>query len=136
MKRIAIFDFDNTLVNTAEVIRIYGYSYEFSRLRFYEGMRNLLEQRREAGFDIMVLSARRSSSFVLVQNLLFDRFGKINLKLVDKHWQKFFVIWKLSRQYDHLVFYDDMFRGEECEKRVKLFYPFFFSFEKCSLRYA
>ena len=126
MKRIAIFDFDNTLVNTAEVIKLHGYSYDFNCLKFYGGMSRLLEKRREAGFDIMLLSARRSSSFALVQSLLLDRFGSINLKLVDRHWQKFFVIRNLSRQYDHLVFYDDMFRGEEFGERVKLWYPFFF----------
>lgn len=121
-----VFDFDNTLVNTAAVIKNCGYKYDFSQLRLYEKMHKIMLNRVGRGHDVKVLSARSSKWRLCIENLLSQSIERVpEISLVKRHYYKWFVLHRLALVYDRIVVIDDMFRGEENDTPIRLFYPNF-----------
>jgi hypothetical protein len=122
-KRLYLFDFDNTLVNTAEIIRKHGYEYKFEYLRFYPRMLAYYRERQRRGHVCIVLTKRSHKSKGDIQ-AMFSRHGlRCIVVTVKAHWLKaFFVIIACTRW--KVVLLDDMYCGEEWNTKKKLFFPF------------
>ncbi|MEN9916929.1 MAG: hypothetical protein RLY40_861, partial [Pseudomonadota bacterium] len=70
-QRIYIFDFDNTLARTAQLIaKQNSYKYAISDLSLYESMQRSLLTRQSRGSPCLVLSARPRSDRVFISKKL------------------------------------------------------------------
>jgi hypothetical protein len=126
-KRVYIFDFDNTLANTARLIaERQSYDYLVEELSLYESMRTFLLTRQQRGNPCVVLSARpRSDRTALIERLARDGIY-VPVEVVSSHWLKavslaFGCIFKSTM----ITLIDDMMCGEETGKPDQLFFPRF-----------
>ncbi len=124
-KRFYLFDFDNTIVNTAETIKSSGYGYNFSELRIYKRMLDIISCRIKRGNKVMVLSCRNEKFKQEISNLIYEKLDrKLEVNLVPYHFLKLFYILKF-RLMSKLTIVDDMMKNEENNDPKKLFFPDF-----------
>tara|TARA_Y100001958_G_C21235203_1_gene561471 strand:+ start:1854 stop:2318 length:465 start_codon:yes stop_codon:yes gene_type:complete len=122
-KRLYLFDFDNTLANTAEIIKEQGYGYQFSELRFYKKMLNIISCRISRGNNVMILSCRNKKFKQKILSSINEKIDyKLAVHLVPYHFLKFFYILRF-RLMSKLTIVDDMYRNEENDDPKKLFFP-------------
>ena len=124
-EKIYIFDFDNTLVNTAHLIYLKGYNYDFHDLCFYPKISNILISRVLRSRRCIILSKRNKRYIPLIARHLKNHHPSLaNLQIitVSKHFLKILFIWIYSIKY-RVVFLDDMFKNEENGKPLKLKFP-------------
>ena len=123
-RTLYVFDFDNTLVNTADVIRSNGYNYDFDKLDFYDKATLFLESKIKKGFPIVVLSCRNAKWKGQVLSLLKMKFNRdIDVFLVKFHWMKWVFLQRWSLSYNKVILIDDMMKSEETGIPKDLFFP-------------
>jgi phosphoglycolate phosphatase-like HAD superfamily hydrolase len=123
--KLVIFDFDNTLVNTGDVIRKYGYDYSFESLSIYEGMLSILRSEMD-GAECMILSARKRKWAGKIRKVISNFLDQsIEVKTVPRHWLKWFYLLHASMKFKEILLYDDMMYDEESGVPKKLFFPVF-----------
>lgn len=123
-ERLYVFDFDNTLVNTAVVIKEDGYDYDFDRLQFYRKMLSILIARRKRNCDVLILSCRSKIWKEKMKSLLQNYFeSDLQIILVTRHFVKWVYLHFLSLRYKKIIVVDDMMRREESGTPTMLFYP-------------
>lgn len=122
-KRLYLFDFDNTIANTAEIIKEKGYGYQFSELRFYKKMLDIISCRISRGNNVIILSCRNKKFKKKILNSIDDKLDhKLAVHLVPFHFLKLFYILRF-RLISKLTIVDDMMKNEENDDPKKLFFP-------------
>ena len=122
-KRLYLFDFDNTIANTAEIIKEKGYGYQFSELRFYKKMLDIISCRISRGNNVIILSCRNKKFKKKILNSIDDKLDhKLAVHLVPFHFLKLFYILRF-RLISKLTIVDDMMKNEENNDPKKLFFP-------------
>lgn len=121
-KRLYVFDFDNTIANTAEIIKSRGYSYQFSELRFYRKMLEIVSCRIARGNNVVILSCRNKKFKEMIINSIYEKIDhKLEVHLVPYHFLKLFHILKF-RLISKVTIIDDMMKNEENDHPKKLFF--------------
>lgn len=123
-KRAYIFDFDNTIANTAQLIASNGYDYRFSDLMFYKKMATYVRNRKTRGDTIIILSARKKIWKNDLECMIKSKFGfSVNVKFVRVHFFKWIHVHFLCMTHKNVVVVDDMLRQEESGVPKPLYYP-------------
>jgi hypothetical protein len=124
LNTLYVIDFDNTLVNTAEVIKNDGYLYDFEKLDFYEGASCRIRKLLELGSHIVILSKRKGIWKNRISDRVFKKFGvRIDVILVPYHPMKWIWVQRWSVEYRQILFIDDMMKAEETGRPRNLFFP-------------
>jgi hypothetical protein len=125
--RIYIFDFDNTIAATANLISERStYNYDISDLVVYDRMRSYILSRQQRGKMCLVLSARPRSDRTAIIKRLAHADIHIPVEVVSSHWLKAVSLaFSSSFKSIDITLIDDMMRGEETGKPKKLFFPHF-----------
>lgn len=124
MSKLYIFDFDNTIVNTAELIKTDGYKYDFNNLKIYKNSHLFIKNRIKRGHMVMILSKRKRIFEKKIQKFIKSRL-KINIevKTVPAHFLKHLIINIYALKYRDVIVLDDMYKNEENNNPIKLYFP-------------
>ena len=124
MSKLYIFDFDNTIVNTAELIKTDGYKYDFYNLKIYKNTNSFIKNRIKRGHRVMILSKRKRIFKEKIQRFIKTRLKvNIEVKTVPAHFLKYLVINIYALKYKNVIVLDDMYKNEENNNPKKLYYP-------------
>lgn len=124
MNKLLLVDFDNTLANTADVIRVQGYQYEFEHLKPYKGSVSYVKRFVDSGGEAFIISKRPEKHRPMLQNFVNRNEIPVGrIILVRWHVMKWFYSEWFCRAYERVVIVDDMLVGEETGVEKELFFP-------------
>jgi hypothetical protein len=123
-RALYVLDFDNTLVNTAAVINVNGYSYSFDQLNYYSAASAKFKKILDRGSPTCILSSRHKKHKQEIAESVRREFGKeIPVFLVPRHFLKWFWVHWWSVRYHYVLVIDDMMKGEETGEPTDLLFP-------------
>ena len=124
--KLYVFDFDNTLVRTAEKINSENsYVYDIDELEYYENMVNSIKLRIARKNLCIVLSARNPRQKDELSTHLLNKRINVPVFVVRHHWIKAItlIIPAVMNLSKRIIVVDDMLYAEETGGAKSLFFP-------------